>query len=89
MNNYEISKDILDLYKEVNSFFNDYYELMYKFSIEKVNSLVDRKEELFNKLNNINTRNKFELQLLNSLSTIVSKTSDLSSSIFALHHLEI
>ena len=62
---------------------------MYKFSIEKVNSLVDRKEELFNKLNNINTRNKFELQLLNSLSTIVSKTSDLSSSIFALHHLEI
>jgi len=78
MNNYEISKDILDLYKEVNSFFNDYYELMYKFSIEKVNSLVDRKEELFNKLNNINTRNKFELQLLNSLSTIVSKTSDLS-----------
>ena len=84
MNNYEISKDILDLYKEVNSFFNDYYELMYKFSIEKVNSLVDRKEELFNKLNNINTRNK--LIIINPffillLSELRSRPQNLNSQI--------
>ncbi len=88
-NKENISNEVLNLYKDINLFFNSYYELMYKFSIEKVNEVVEKKYEIVNKLDAIEAKNKTELKLLNTLSTIVSKTSDLSSSIFALNHLEI
>ncbi len=87
--NKEINKELLKIYKEVNNFLNEYYELIYKFSAEKVNELVLKKNTIIKNIHNIKPQNKQEIQLLNSLYSITSKTSDLSSSIFALNHKEL
>jgi len=88
-NSEEISKEILVLYKDVNRFLNSYYELMYRFSVEAVNALVNRKQEIIDALNSIRPRNRFESQLLNNLWAVVSKTVDFSSSMFALYLIEL
>ena len=85
-NKNEINKEIINLYKEVNILFSSYYELFYNFSPEKLNGLSDRKYEINTKINKIKTSTEYETKLLMKLSTIVSKTADLSSSIFALNH---
>ncbi|MBI2148957.1 phosphate uptake regulator PhoU [Candidatus Woesearchaeota archaeon] len=87
-NTNKIPMEILDLYKEVNKFFYSYYELIYKFSVDNLNNLVSVKEAIINNLNILVPKTRYELQLLNILWSILSKTSDMSSSIFALHHLE-
>lgn len=88
-NTKEIDQSILKLYKEVNELFVSYYDLIYKFSPEKLNELVDKKNEIANTMSKINPSNDCELGLFTKLSTIVSKTSDLSSSIFGLHYKEL
>lgn len=88
-NNKEINSQILKLYKEVNEFFKSYYELFYGFSPEKLNKLVDKKENIINGINKVNINNEYELKLVNLLFSITSKTSDLSSSIFAFNSEEL
>jgi len=85
-NEKELNKDVLVLYKEVNNLLTSYYDLFYNFSPEKLNILVDKKEEIIEKLDKIKTDTEYETKLLTKLSTITSKTADLSSSIFALNH---
>ncbi len=88
-NTIEIQKEILELYKEVNKFFFSYYELIYKFSFDNLNNLTNKKEELIQAMNKIPPKTKYEVQLLNTLWTIVSKTSDLTSSIVAVNNSEL
>ncbi len=84
-NNLEIQNEIIKILKETNQFFNSYYELVYNFSPEKLNDLVDKKTELKEKIIKIKPKTEHELFLTNTISTIISKTSDMSSSIFALN----
>ncbi len=88
-NDKDISKEILKVYKEINDYFNLYYDLFYKFSSLKVNEVIHKKELLINYINDIHPKTKNESRVLNCLSTILSKTSDLSSSIVALNHEEL
>lgn len=88
-NNKEISPEILNLYKEVNELFTLYYELFYSFSPEKLNTLIDKKYEITEKINKIKSNSEYETKLLIKLSTITTKTADLSSSIFGLHYENI
>ena len=81
----EIQEETINLYSEVNNFFTEYYNLVYTFSTEKLNNLVDKKEELMKNLNNIKSKAENERKLVNLLITIVSKTGDMSSSIFAIY----
>src|SRR3989344_7812061 len=85
-NNMNMQKDILEIYKNVNELFYSYYELIYRFYPEKLNELITKKEEIISKMNNVNPKTRHEARLLNTLWTITSKTSDLSSSICALHY---
>lgn len=84
-----INKEILKLYKSVNELFISYYELFYKFSPEKINEITKQKEELIQKLDKTKTSTEFETKLLSILSTIVSKTSDQTSSIIGMNYKEL
>lgn len=84
-----INQEILNVYKEVNGFFYSYYDLMYSFSVEKINNLSIARNKLLEKLKTIEPKTKEEAMLAGRLTTLVSKTSDLSSSMFALHHKEL
>ncbi len=85
-NNKEINLEILKIYKEVNLLFKEYYLLFYDFSADKLNDLVDKNNIINKKLNSIKVNSEYELNLINILYSITSKTSDLSSSIFALNY---
>ena len=66
--------------------FKEYYLLFYDFSADKLNELVDKKNLINKKLNTIKVNSEYEINLINILYSIASKTSDLSSSIFALNY---
>jgi|SRR3989344_1006388 len=85
-NDTEINLNLLSIYQETNEFLKNYYELFYKFSIEKLNLLSDKKSQILNLMSELELKNANEINLLNHLNTIIAKTSDLSSSIFAIHH---
>ena len=84
-NKTKIDDKLLEIYSRTNKFFNSYYELFYKFDITKLNELSDEREAILGLVNNMVLKNSNEIKLLNNLTTIISKVSDLSSSIFALH----
>src|SRR3989344_205694 len=88
-NQEKINKEIFNIYKEVNNFFRLYYELFYKFEILKFNEVSDKRFEIIKMMNNISIKNKSESRLLNLLNAILSKTADLSSSIFGLRHYDL
>ncbi len=85
----KIRSNILNLYEETNLFFKSYYELFYKFDVIKLNELADKRYRLVKSLNEITPKNKAENILLNNLNAIVSKTTDLSSSIFGMRHANL
>ncbi len=88
-NKNNINKEIFKIYKEVNNYFNCYYEIIYKFSQEKANELIEKKEDIIDNIQDIKPQNKQEIQLLNSLYSITLKSYDMSSSVFGLHHEEL
>ena len=85
-NNIKISKDIIDFYSLVNYFFKSYYELFYKFEIQKLNDIAEKRFDIIRKIQNIKTNNAVETNLISHLNSIFSKTADLSSSLFGLRH---
>ncbi len=84
-----INPEILGLYKEVNNLLYGYYELFYKFERQKINSLHELKEKIQRSKEKIKAGSHNEVFLLTELMAITSKISDLSSSIFAIHHRTI
>ncbi len=84
-----INNDTLKLCSATNDFLKDYYNLFYNFSPAALNELNDNKAALTRMLNNISFTTREDTQIANHLMTIVSKTSDLSSSIFAINHRKV
>jgi len=66
-----ISKNILNIFKEINQFLIDFHKLYYSFSDEKVNSLVETKNKINKKINSINQKNSSESILLFHLNKIM------------------
>lgn len=81
-----ISKSVLEMLKTANEYFNSYYELFYKFEINKLTDL--RKKELLfkSKVETLMKKSSHtERMLLCSLNDFVTKTSDFSASFIALN----
>jgi len=85
-NKEEINEEILKVYDEINKNFNRYYELFYNFSIKELNEVADNKYELNKRLKMLKSKTEEETKLINKIATILSKTTDLSSSIVAINH---
>lgn len=88
-NKNSITEELINLYKNVNDFLGAYYSLMFNFSVEKLNSMVDRRNNLLKEFEKASPKTKEEIILTNRLSTIVSKIADMSSSTVALNHEEL
>lgn len=82
----KISKDVLDLYESANKFFKDYYDLFYKFDINRLSNLSMQKKEIEKETRKImRGKTEIELELVHHLLTIISQTSDFSASTIALN----
>ena len=88
-NNISISDEVINIYSEVNNFFRVYYELFYKFDIIILNEVSDKRFEIIKLIEKTQSNNKIDYQLLAHLKVILNKTVDLSSSLFALKHLNL
>ncbi|HLC85722.1 MAG TPA: AbrB/MazE/SpoVT family DNA-binding domain-containing protein [Candidatus Nanoarchaeia archaeon] len=82
----KINPEILNIYAKANEFLRGYYNLFYNFSPELLNNLHDMKSEINYLAGSLKTVNSNEMKLVNHIMSIVSKASDMSSSIFALNH---
>ena len=79
-----LSKEIIDLYQQVNELLESYYNLFYKFKIQDLNELSAKRTEILNKIKNSKTENNL---IINYLQSLTLKIVDFSSSIIALNHL--
>ncbi len=84
-NNKKINNEIIIFHKETNNLLNYYTELFYNFSVEKLNSINEKKGELLKNRIKIRANSQYEEKLLIKLSTIISKISDMLSSTSALN----
>lgn len=84
--NSKINKQVLDMLKQANDYFNSYYELFYNFDINNLSELEVNKNE-FNKktLSTFKNSNQIETMVLCKLNELVTKTSDFSASFIALN----
>lgn len=82
----KVSKDILNLYESANKLFKDYYELFYKFDINKLSDLSAKKKEIEKETKKImKGKTEIELELIHYLLNIISQTADFSASTIALN----
>lgn len=82
----KISKQTIQVFKEVNKFLREYYELMYSFDILKLNKLTSNKKDIQNRIRSLmQARKGNEGILLNYLTSVLTKTSDFSASFMALN----
>lgn len=82
----KLNPEMLNIFSKTNDFLRGYYNLFYNFSPVSLNELHDMKSEINLLAGSLKAENSEELKLINHLMSIVSKTSDMSSSIFALNH---
>ncbi len=81
----KISKDVLDLFGKVNALLRSYYELFYKFDVEKLSRLSDEYAGLRTSIENVLSKGSDSLVLCH-LHHIVLKVADFSASTFALNN---
>jgi len=81
-----ISSDVIKLYESANELFKEYYELFYKFDINKLSQLGTKKKEIEKETRKImKGKNEIEVELIHHLLTITSQTADFSASTIALN----
>ena len=82
----KISAPVLDMLKEANDYFKDYYELFYNFEIEKLSGLQRRKNRFKEKtFRLVKNKNQTEIVVLCKLEDLVTRTSDFSASFLTLN----
>ena len=79
-----INKQILDLIKKTNDYFKQYFELFYKFDMEKLSNANKVKKAVQKEIMNIEASKK-EFALLHHLNSIIAKITDFSGNIIAMH----
>jgi len=81
-----ISGKVINFFEEVNYFVNSYYEIFYKFDIQKLNGLIAEKEKIEDAGKHLlATAKGKEVLVLYYLLNIVSKTVDFSASMFIVN----
>ncbi len=85
-NNIKINKEIISLFERVNNFLKSYYELYYKFDIIKLNELSEERK-MIKKIceNNYKNKSHEETILLNNLTNITTRISDLSTLVIGIN----
>ena len=84
--NAKISRPVLDMLKEANDYFKDYYELFYNFEVERLGELQRRKNQFKEKtFSLVKSRNQTEIVIICKLEDFVTKISDFSASFLALN----
>jgi len=82
----KISKETINLFEKTNNFLESYYNLFYKFDINKLNELHEEKTKIENKIKLIyKTKKDKEIVLANYLSSIITRTVDFTGSIIAIN----
>lgn len=79
-----VSRKVLDLYKKVNQYFRDYYEIFYKFDIDRLVTLTKEGKELMSVMRKMNKLNDFEFVVITSLMAVVMQCLDFSASYIAI-----
>ena len=77
----KVNRETLDLYKEVNALFNNYYEIFYKFDLNKLRDLETSAKDLSSKSGKI----KNDRELAHCLSNIISGVRNFFASTIALN----
>ncbi len=76
---FNVSKEILEIYKDINKFFHDFYEIFYNFNLKKIDDFISEKEKIKKKINNcLNTISKKEILIMLYLSNILESTYDMN-----------
>ncbi len=76
---FRINKELLEIYKEINMFFCDFYEIFYKFDLQKMEDFTVKRKKIREKLNNcINTLSKKEIMVVLYLNNIFESTFDMN-----------
>lgn len=71
------SKDILMIYQKTNSFFNDFYELFYKYDQNKIINLYNMKKELISEIDTqLDKKTECYSKILHHLANIVQLTGN-------------
>lgn len=82
----KLSEETLKFFEEANKYFKAYYDLFYKFDLQKLTELSEKKKVLINKSIDMNkTKNYKEIAVIHHLTNIIAQTSDFSSSMVALN----
>ncbi len=81
-----LGKETIEMHKEVNNFFKDFYELFYKFDLQKLADFGRKRYESINKFNKIfGACEKQECILLLYLYTILDNTFDMNGALMAVN----
>ncbi len=81
----KISKETMELYDRVNRLLRNYYELFYKFNVEKLSALSDEFKALSRDIETALSKGDDGI-VLSHLYHVALKTVDFSASTFALHN---
>ncbi|MBS3133331.1 phosphate uptake regulator PhoU [Candidatus Woesearchaeota archaeon] len=82
----KVSKPVLEMLKTANEYFNSYYELFYKFDINRLTELNKEKNAFRDKTSSLLRKSGYtDAVVLCSLNDFVTKTSDFSASFIALN----
>ncbi len=82
----KIGKEVINLFEKINNFFKSYYELFYKFDINKLDKLTEEKSKIQKEIKFLyKSRKDNEIIVLNYLSSIIEKTADFSASMIVLN----
>ena len=82
----KVNKDIIDVYKNVNDYFRDYYEIFYEFNLIELNGLEPKRMQILKRINGIISQtSKDEIIILYHLLFITKKVSVLSATIMSIN----
>ena len=78
-NKIRMDKEVYDIFEEINSFFRDFYEIFYKFELERVTEMSVSKKRLDKKIENLFGKvPKKQMKILFQLNTISEITFDMT-----------
>ncbi len=83
-----ICKRILDLYKEVNEFFRQFYEIFYKFDVMELVKLTEKGKSLLKELHKVKNLTEYEIIIMHYLMMVVMQCLDFSASYIAIDYLK-
>lgn len=82
----KISNDTVELYEQANNFFKLYYELFYKFDINKLSELSTKKKGIEKEARKIvKGKNEIEIEVIDHLLGVILQTADFSATMIAIN----